>query len=126
MVLSIPGGCGLGLFSQLQLALTHSKGRRVCIHWEVRNQIEDFLLLVQDLTSCPTQLAKIIPTESQCLGCCNAARSGMGGVWLLPDEPTNGPTHPPLVWCWAHLHDIQQDLISYNNPSGTITNSDFK
>jgi hypothetical protein len=46
---------------------------------------------------------------------------GMGGVWVpdLPSRrvPSSGPRPPPLVW---------RDLVSFDNPSGSITNSDLE
>jgi hypothetical protein len=125
MVLGIPGG--RGLFSQLQLALRQVQGSRVKLHREARHQIEDFWVLAQDLASRPTRIAELLPTDPAFVGACDAAKSGLGGVWLPPKIPSeHTPSHPPLLWRWPVPDRLQALLISEANPKGTITNSDLE
>jgi hypothetical protein len=78
------------MFSHLQLALRHSdQGTRIRLTQPVRNQIEDFWELAQDITSHPTSISEIIPTTPSQVGACDAAKSGAGGVWLPPDHLGN-------------------------------------
>jgi hypothetical protein len=125
MVLAIPGGAGL--FSQLQLALVRKDGHRVKLHSQARDQLEDFWILANDVAARPTHMSEIIPQPPAFVGACDAAKSGMGGVWLPPDRPSSKtPDHHPIVWRVPFPLHIQKDLVSTNNPTGSITNSDLE
>ena len=123
MVLGIPGG--QGLFSQLQVALQRQSHHRVCIHKEAKACLQDLFTLAQDLSQRPTRMVEIIPTDPLYAGCCDASRAGMGGVWLPSPDPYY-PQHPPYVWRAPFPPQIQRALITTNNPSDTITNSDLE
>jgi len=45
----------------------------------------------------------------------------MGGVWFPPD-----PKQPAILWCTPFPEAICSVLVSVQNPTGTITNSDLK
>ena len=122
MVLGIPGG--QGLFSQLQVALTRrSDKHRVRLHQGAQDAQRDFLHLAKDLANRPTRIAELFPTvPAHHTGACNAARNGMGGVWL----PQPHSLEPPLVWRHPFPEHIQSALVSFDNPAGTITNSDLE
>ena len=47
----------------------------------------------------------------------------MGGVWL---PSAQHPLHPPYVWRAPFPSSVQQALVSTDNPSGSITNSDLE
>ena len=47
----------------------------------------------------------------------------MGGVWL---PSAQHPLHPPYVWRAPFPSSVQQALVSTDNLSGSITNSDLK
>ena len=47
----------------------------------------------------------------------------MGSVWLLFAQH---PLHPPYIWRAPFPSSVQQALVSTDNPSGSITNSDLK
>ena len=47
----------------------------------------------------------------------------MGGVWLLSAQH---PLHPPYVWRVPFPASVQQALVSTDNLSGSITNSDLE
>ncbi|KAL7571454.1 hypothetical protein ACA910_019209 [Epithemia clementina (nom. ined.)] len=119
MVLGIPGG--QGLFSQLQLALTQSDKHRVCLDQGAQDAIKDFLTFALNLTQQPTSLSELFPTKPTFVDACDAAKTGMGGVWL-PDSAHD----PPVVWRKPFPLDIQRQLVSFNNPNGTISNSDLE
>jgi hypothetical protein len=129
MALAIPGG--RGLFSQLQFALKvpNRRQNRVRIHQAAQDHLEDFWTLAQDLTNRPTRIAEIVPDDDfWVLGACDAAKSGMGGVWFPPDasSPPGAPTHPPIAWHFPFPQNIQDQVVSFDNPTGSITNSDLE
>ena len=49
----------------------------------------------------------------------DAAKPGMGGVLFAPG-------HPPTLWQAAFPADIRQCIVSVENPSGDLTNSDLE
>ena len=66
-----------------------------------------------------------MPTHPLYAGCCDAALAGMGGVWLPSPDPYY-PQHPPYVWRTPFPPQVQRELVSTTNPSGTISNSDLE
>ncbi len=48
-------------------------------------------------------------------------QNGAGGVWFGLEKHL-----PPIVWHVAFPQDIQNQLVSQENPSGTISNSDLE
>ena len=121
MVLGIPGG--RGLLSQLQLVLQRAKNHRICIHKEARHQLLDLQLLTHNLANRPTRIAEVLPQRPTYVGCCDAAKPGMGAIWL---PSAQHPLHPPYVWRAPFPSSVQQALVSTDNPSGSITNSDLE
>ena len=114
---AIPGSAGL--FSALQLALTASKGNRIRITKALRSHINAFASLAADLAVRPTYLAEIVPQEPTLLGATDAAKAGMGGVYF--DASGQG-----YVWRFPFPEDVQRDLVSADNPTGRVTNSDLE
>ena len=121
MVLGIPGG--RGLLSQLQLVLQRAKNHRIHIHKEAQHQLLDLQLLAHDLANRPTRIGEVLRQQPTYVGCCDAAKSGMGGVWL---PSAQHPLHPPYVWRSPFPSSVQQALVSTDNPLGSITNSDLE
>ena len=131
MSLAIPGS--RGCFSFLQHALRPG-AKRIVITQPIRDQLLDFLHLATDVSNRPTHIAEVVPTPPTYIGAMDAAKSGMGGVWFPPGKPAPNAIQPsarqalqsPILWRTAFPEYIQQLLVSTNNPSGTITNSDLE
>ena len=121
MVLGIPGG--RGLLSQLQLVLQRAKNHRIRIHKEAQHQLLDLQLLAHDLANRPTLIGEVLPQQPTYVGCCDADKPGMGGVWL---PSAQHPLHPPYVRRAPFPSSVQQALVSTDNPSGSMTNSDLE
>ena len=151
MSVAIPGS--RGLFSLLQEALRHQEpGARIRLSQGVHDCLDDFRWITNDLATRPTRLYEIVPqTYPELLGAQDACGYGMGGVWFpasprLQSRPTQSSTsaaneahvdhdsHPPLaskdegpiLWRARFPPDIVQDLVSFDNPHGRITNSDLE
>ena len=114
---AIPGSSGL--FSALQLALSRSSDGRIRITRALRHHIDTFKELAADLSSRPTHLAEIVPEEPTLLGTTDAAKAGMGGTYF----DSHGDA---FLWRFPFPQDIQDSLVSSDNPSGVITNSDLE
>ena len=115
--LAIPGSAGL--FCILQLARNRAKGNRICITRHLRQHLSDFARLCASLCSQPTHLAELVPQSPSFLGTTEAAKSGMGGVFF--DSRNQGD-----VWRVPFPEDIQAALVSEENPTGSVTNSDLE
>jgi hypothetical protein len=120
MTLAIPGGTGM--FSHLQEALRINDKSRVKLTQAVHDQLADFEFLTRSLGARPTRIAEIVPPEPTHVGACDAARPGMGGVWVPPRSSSD----KPIVWREPFPSHIQADLVSFENPKGSITNSDLE
>jgi len=55
------------------------------------------------------------------IGSCNATGLGMGGVWFPPSNH-----QPAVLWRAPFSAEIHHQLVSADNPTGTITNSDLE
>lgn len=120
MVLAIPGG--RGLFSTLYTGLTTTDAaNRVRIRRPLRDALLDLQLLAHDLIRRPTRFGEIVDTLPVATGTADASGTGMGGIWLSAD-----PTYTPTVWRAQFPHSIQRQLVSWDNPTGSITNSDLE
>jgi hypothetical protein len=107
-----------GQFSLLQHALTKQAQGRVRIDDPVRQQLHTFQDLLNEENR-PTQLEELVAGDPVHIGACDAAKSGMGGVWF----PASGP---PLLWREPFDGNIQDRVVSQVNRRGDITNSDLE
>jgi hypothetical protein len=85
----------------------------------MHGQLDDFEGLAADLSSCPTHLAVLISDALEATGSVDASGTGMGGVWFTVDGNL-------LVWREPFPKDIVHHLVSYHNPTGDLTNSNFE
>jgi hypothetical protein len=138
MAIALPGS--RGLFSLLQEALRHQHAGRICLSRGVHDTLDDIRLLADDLPNRPTRLHEIVPQpDLELLGAQDASGKGMGGIWFpalteLLERPaidsaakssTNNGAGP-ILWRAKFDADITRDLVSYENPRGTITTSDLE
>ena len=118
MVLAIPGG--RGLFSALQRALRRTTGR-IRLTQAVHDELDDWRWLTRDIHSRPTSWDELVEKIPAYVGSHDAARYGMGGVWF-----GNNTTDQPTLWRQAFPPEITTSLVTYENPQGTISNSDLE
>ena len=120
MSLTIPGL--RGLFSLLQEALWHQHKQRICLTHKAHDFLDDICWLVQDLHQRPTRFRKVVPTTPVLHGACDAAKSGMGSVFFAP---TPSGELFPCLWGTPFPSEIQNQVVLWDNSSGTITHSDL-
>ena len=132
MQLALPGS--EGCFSFLQEALGVGN-QRVKISELVRDQLKDFKWIASSLTTRPTHLAEVVPTPPTYFGAMDAAKEGMGGVWFPPadqapplalQQPKASRLRHPILWRARFPPKVQSQLVSFENPTGSITNSDLE
>lgn len=121
MTLAVPGL--RGFFSLLQEALRKVHKRRIRLTDAAHDFLDDIRWLVDSLSSRPTRFREVVPTAVRVLGATDACRMGMGGVLFLP---TKHQSLQPILWRAPFPPSITSNLVSFDNPSGTITNSDLE
>ena len=127
MQLALPGA--KHLFSHMQLALSNQKGTRIALKKGVHSAIADFNILLNDIASRPTRIAELIPLLASGVGHHDASGEGAGGVWFLADHVTRRKgvsPHQPIVWRYEWPKSIKDELVTEDNPTGTISNSDLE
>jgi hypothetical protein len=112
---AIPGSAGL--FCALQLALKRRSDGRIKITESLRHHINAFASLAASLSSRPTYLAELVEQEPTLLGATDAAKQGLGGIYY-------DSSGTPYVWRFPLPAEVQARLVSADNPSGSVTNSD--
>ena len=89
----------------------------------VKQSLQDWGVLATELATEQTPIQSFVPTPPTFLGTVNASGNGLGGCWI----PTPlAPTTSVYIFRQAFPAHIQQELVSADNPSGSITNSDLE
>jgi hypothetical protein len=113
---------GKGLMGPIDAEL---RGAKRLIHVKnnqrLRHALQDFGTLIKVLGRRPTHCKELVVEDPSYIGYCDASKLGAGGVWL------SGRRHlSPIVWRVEWPADIGQQIISFDNPSGALTNSDLE
>jgi hypothetical protein len=87
----------------------------------LRDALSNFCTLIRILCNRPTNCKELIVHVPGYIGYCDASKLGAGGVWL-----SGSFLLPPVVWRIEWPLDIQQKMVSYDNPTGSISNSDLE
>jgi hypothetical protein len=87
----------------------------------LRDALSNFRTLICILSNRPTNCKELIVNVPGYIGYCDASKLGAGGVWL-----SGSLFLPPIVWRIKWPLDIQQQMVSFTNPKGTISNSDLE
>ena len=139
MALALP--VAWGLFSQMQEALCHIKGKRVTLSPGVHDALDDFKWLAEDVAKQPTQMYELVPLRPTVDGYHNASGYMCRGVVLpgltatsrtLPPQPNAVQPSPdpmgayPIVWRMPFPKDIVESLDRWTNPQGTVNNSELE
>ena len=142
MAIALPGA--RGLFSSLQAAIRTRNGTRLRLDQGFHNALADLRWINKDLASRPTKLQELVPSLPTLLGAHDASGYGAGGVWF--PGPTAHPrqarvksidkngnlrrhrlTEPrPILWRSTFPSSIQERLVTDNNLTGDINNSDLE
>jgi hypothetical protein len=120
MVLAVPGL--RGLFSLLQEGLCHQEQGRMKLSKELHNFLDDIRWVVPDLGSHPKQFHELVPTPLATIGASNACAVGMGGIFFVPT--TEG--YISYLKREKFPKFITSAVVSWDNPTGTVTNSDLE
>lgn len=126
MSLAIPGA--RNLFGHMQHALTTQLHTRLALRKNVHDALDDFRWLLRDISARPTRIAELVPLSSSAEGHHDASGEGAGGVWFPAPhlQPRDGFDNRPLVWRLRWPQHIIDDLVTFKNPTGKVSNSDLE
>ena len=96
---------GRGLFFLLQKVFCHEELHRPCVTRTIHEVLQDFCCLVKDLSTRPTRIAELLPSDLKIIKACDTAGSGMGGVFFVPNTINSKVT--PHLWRSPFPHHIQ-------------------
>ena len=127
MALALPGA--RHCFSHMQDALRHRTKGRIALRKGVHQALADFRWMAASVSSRPTRLAEIIPLLPTVLGDHDACKEGAGGI-LFPAPTINmrrpHHRHHTIFWRAPWPIDIQNELVTSENPNGSITMNDLE
>ena len=126
MALALPGA--RHMFSHMQLALSKKIKSRVNLTKGVHDALEDFRWLLRDIKSRPTRIAELVPLLASAEGHHDASGVGTGGVWFPAQHlnPRVGYNNGPILWRLKWPQHIIDDLVTAENPNGSISNLDLE
>ena len=139
--ISLPGA--RGLFSATQHAMTNiPASNRVILDAHTYQAIDDFRWMAKHISFHPTRIEELVPLDPSVTRAHDTEYMGTWGVFFAADhldtrdhDPTTMPTSPeqsgslihhPVVWRTRFPSVVQKKMITYENPCGTITNSDLE
>jgi hypothetical protein len=88
---------------------------------EVREALLDVAGVIKDMARRPTHVSELVQRPLEYVGFCDASAFGAGGVWFGAGTPLH-----PHVWRVQWPKDITDAVVTDNNPTGTLTNSDLE
>jgi hypothetical protein len=106
------------LFSILQHTLTQAKDPRLRLTALVKAVLRDWLLLATTASQYPVPIHTLVPRQPTCIAAADASQNGMGGFWMTADQN--------ILWRTTFPRPIRDQLITQDNPTGTLTNSDLE
>jgi hypothetical protein len=112
----------------MQSALQTEKGGRIALHRGVHQALKDFRWIANDIASRPTRIQEIIPLNPSAMGDHDASGDGAGGVWFPTStiDSRINESSPLILWRFEWPQEIKDQLVTEDNPTGTISNSDLE
>ena len=118
--ITIPAG--KGLLSPFYKILA-KQPRFVFLHRNklVRDALQECRIFLHSSISAPTKCSNLVAAWPDYVGIKDASKQGVGGIIIGENKAV-----PPTVFRLAWPDDIKRDIVSQNNPTGSITNSDLE
>jgi hypothetical protein len=109
-----------GFFTPLNNVLK-APTKTIKLNDNCRDAILDTCALIHRLSKRPTHVNELLPNPPSYVAYHDASAEGAGGVWFSLSTDMQ-----PLLWRITFPRDITDSVISDDNPSGRITNSDLE
>ena len=77
--------------------------------------------LIREASEEPTHVNKLVPGDPDYKGTLDASGEGAGGIWV-----SGAKQMAPIVWRVPWPPEIRTWLVTFENPTGDITNSDLE
>lgn len=116
--MGIPGG--KSLFTPIDMAMSGSPDF-INMSPVLCQCLEDWRCLVQNLAKSPTSVLQLVVCPPAYISYTDACRLGAGGVWCSGTSALK-----PFLWKVEWPVDIQNELITDDNPDGSITINDLE
>jgi len=97
------------------------KDKTICLSGDTKQVLHNWAALLEMVNQQPTPCMDLVPAPADYRGYCNPSRKGAGRVWSGLERQL-----PPIVWSVEFPQEIQEWLISQDNPKGTILNLDLE
>ena len=111
---------GRALFTPLDMAMRNDP-EFVDIDRMMRQCLEDWRFIIQCMTQEPTSVRQLVTMPPTFISYTDACKLGAGGVWC-----SGVTTLKPFLWQVEWPRDIQQALVTNENPNGSITINDLE
>ena len=113
---------GRGLLSPFYSVLAAAP-KVVLLHTnaQLRNAVRDCRTFLRETISNPTKCRNLVPAWPDFVGITDASSHGLGGVIIGENKAV-----PPIVFRLQWPTDISANIVSDDNPTGSITNSDLE
>ena len=86
-----------------------------------KTALQDWQQLIKEASLEPTNVAELVPGEAAYKGTLDASGEGAGGVWVHGTKEI-----APIVWQVKFPPEVAARLVTEDNPTGDITNSDLE
>ena len=120
MHLAVPGAIGHFFFIQEALAKAGTASKDY-LSKAFHREIAHWQRLSTNSLARPHFLEEVVRCLPTALGFCDASGAGAGRIWIDPDG-----TGKNFVWRLQWPEDIVADLVTWENPTRGITNSDLE
>jgi len=97
------------------------KDRTIRLNVATKQAMVDWIALLPTALKHPTPCVDLVPAPADYGGYCDASKGGAGGVWFGLNKKL-----PAIVWRVEFPIEIQKQLVSFDNPKGSISNSDLE
>jgi len=97
------------------------KDKTIRLNNDTKQVLKDWAVLLEVANKQPTPCTDLVPAPVDYGGYCDALHIGAGSVWFGLKRHL-----PPVVWQVSFPLEMQNQMVTHDNPMGTISNSEFE
>jgi hypothetical protein len=112
---------GRALFTPIQMAMVGNP-KFIALTDELKQILLDWITIINQMKQVPTSVLQLMHNYPDYIGHSDACRLGAGGTWNSGLKTLS----QPFWWQVAWPQNIQEELITDANPSGSITINDLE